>query len=245
MSLAGKPFELHLAGPLHPSPAAPLVLYASGDGGWFGAAVDMFRTIAADGYPTVGISSKAFMKLAHRTPLKPETLTAEYLAILARAREALGLAADTPVVLTGWSRGASLAVITAAQPIARPAVRGVVAIGLTHGEDLKVDGEADETDDDPVTAAGASTDRRDDTLPPVRHDEVDTYALLRGLAPIRSAVIQATHDHYLPAAQARRLFGAETTTRRFFAIEARNHRFSGGKADFDAALTEALHWAAD
>ena len=161
--------------------------YASGDGGWFGAAVDMFRTIAADGYPTVGISSKAFMKLAHRTPLKPETLTAEYLAILARAREALGLAADTPVVLTGWSRGASLAVITAAQPIARPAVRGVVAIGLTHGEDLKVDGEADETDDDPVTAAGASTDRRDDTLPPVRHDEVDTYALLRGLAPIRSA----------------------------------------------------------
>ena len=47
-------------------PAAPrqpdvLVLYASGDGGWFGAAVDMFTAIAANGFYAVGLSSRSLL----------------------------------------------------------------------------------------------------------------------------------------------------------------------------------------
>src|SRR4029453_17579939 len=61
------PLALHFASPLKPvSRSTPLVLYASGDGGWFGAAVGMFRTIAGSGLPTVGISTKAFMRIEHR-----------------------------------------------------------------------------------------------------------------------------------------------------------------------------------
>ena len=225
----------------------PLVLYASGDGGWFGAAVDMFHTIAAGGYPTVGLSSKALMKLAEprNERLHPGTLTADYLAILAQARTALGLRDATPVILTGWSRGASFAVIVAAQSAARPLVRGVVAIGMTHGENLRVDDDADDGAE-AEEAAGASVDETGDdrAIPPLRRGEFDIYAVLRGLRPLRSAVIQATRDNYLPAARARRLFGDDTATRRLFAVDARNHRFSGGRDAFHRALRDALRWTA-
>jgi hypothetical protein len=46
----------------------------------------------------------------------------------------------------------------------------------------------------------------------------------------------ATHDNFLPAADARRLFGADSETRRFFSVDARNHRFSGGESQFDRTL---------
>src|SRR5689334_18443394 len=61
--------------PATPRPAGasprPLVVYGSGDGGWFGAAVGMFRMAAAGGYPTVGFSSRALLKTeqAGHTPL--------------------------------------------------------------------------------------------------------------------------------------------------------------------------------
>src|SRR5829696_7657714 len=53
--LRGEPFEIHLALPAAPRQADVLVLYASGDGGWFGAAVDMFEAIGANGFCVVGL----------------------------------------------------------------------------------------------------------------------------------------------------------------------------------------------
>jgi hypothetical protein len=43
-----------------------VVLYASGDGGWRGAAVDMFHQIAKAGYYTIGFSSRAFLNVERR-----------------------------------------------------------------------------------------------------------------------------------------------------------------------------------
>ena len=61
--LHGKPLELHVSAPRTPRVPDVIVLYASGDGGWFGAAVDMFRQIAEAGYPVVGFSSRAFLRI--------------------------------------------------------------------------------------------------------------------------------------------------------------------------------------
>jgi hypothetical protein len=62
---------------------------------------------------------------------------------------------------------------------------------------------------------------------------------------LRCAVIQATRDAYLPAASARVLFGPDTPQHRFYVVDARNHRFSGGKDAFTSALLDALAWIAD
>jgi len=228
--LRGEPFELHLAQPSAPREPDVIVLYASGDGGWFGAAVDMFKTIGAEGFCVVGLSSRTLM---HRTlpggrPLAVTDLVEDYRTILDYAATELHLPADRRVVLTGWSRGASLAVLTGGSRHVMPGLAGVIAIGLTEDENLAIAGGSD---DDPAEA-------------PARRSEssVELYPLLAEVAPKRVAVIQSTGDAYLGAARARQLFGVDTALRRFFGVTAKNHRFSGGTDAFAAALKSALAW---
>jgi Bacterial virulence protein (VirJ) len=227
--LHGTSMTLHLALPSTPV-SETVVVYATGDGGWFGAAVDMFQFIAAQGYRTAGFSSRAFLRIArppHAT-LDPRQLAADYAAILADARLALGVPPETRVILAGWSRGAAFAAIAGSEPFLLPQTRGVVAIGLGADENLKVD--EDDSDDGPgVSSSGGAT-------------PLHPYAHLDRLEPRRCAVIQAEHDDYLPAARALALFGPDTPVRRLYAVPARNHRFSGGHDAFIAALTNALSW---
>src|SRR4029079_15327623 len=68
----------------------------------------------------------------------------------------------------------------------------------------------------------------------------EPYRRIAGLGALPCAVIQSSHDQYLPAARGRALFGADTASRRFLTVEATNHRFSHGKVPFAAALGDAL-----
>lgn len=232
--LHGQPLELHMAVPGQPAPDAPIVLYASGDGGWFGAAVDMFHQLAGAGYPVVGFSSRAFLKIQrpHGGLVNAAQLAADYEAIVTHARAALHQSDANRVVLTGWSRGAAFSVLAASEPAGRGRLAGIIAIGLSAGEDLAATSDEDATDDD---------DQSDETG---RNWRFDNYATIARLGPLACAVIQASHDNYLSAAAARRLFGPDTDRRRLYAIDAKNHRFTGGKAAFDAALLDALRWIA-
>jgi dienelactone hydrolase len=231
--LHGEPLELHLAVPDQPAPDAPIVLYASGDGGWFGAAVDMFHQLARAGYPVVGFSSRAFLKIQrpHGGLVNAAQLAADYDAIVTHARAVLHQSDASRVVLTGWSRGAAFSVLAASEPASRGYLAGIIAIGLSPGEDLAAPPDEQATDDGQPDATGK----------PWRFDN---YATIARLGPVACAVIQASHDNYFPAADARRLFGPDTDRRRLYAIEAKNHRFSGGKVAFDAALLDALRWIA-
>jgi hypothetical protein len=229
---------LHLAAPqTPPSASTPLVLYASGDGGWFGAAVGMFRTIVSSGLPTVGFSTKAFMRLEHRWSNPPTEghVVEGYQQIIDGARARLRLPKDAPVVLTGWSRGASLGVLVGSSRDADPRVIGLVAVGLAAYERLDI--EAD-SDDEPGSAAEAPAGVSDE----LEARSIAMYPLLSRMAPRRSVVIQASGDKYLGAARARELFGSDSPVKRLVAIGARNHRFGGGEARFAEALVEAVKW---
>jgi hypothetical protein len=229
---------LHLALPRTPPPGdRPLVLYASGDGGWFGAAVGMFHTIAGSGVPAVGFSSKEFMRIEQRwsRPLNVAHVVEGYQQIINAARTQLQVPPDTPVVLTGWSRGASLGVLVASSGDADPHVLGLVAIGLAADEQLDVEHDGD----DDAAGSGEAPGAVSDAAPA---GSIAIYPLLPRIAPRRVVVIQASGDSYLPAARARRLFGSDSTTRRLVTIAARNHRFGGGESTFAAALLEAVDW---
>lgn len=222
---------VHLAS-MRPLRTPALVLYASGDGGWFGTAIDMWRLVAHEGVAAAGFSARAFLKVERPrdASLDPAQLAREYRAIVEASTRALGLAADVPVILAGWSRGAAFAVLAAAEPRAVPHLAGVIAIGLDATEDLAIDGPGDESDDGATPAASVPGAR-------VFHP----YRRLRRV-PVPVAVIQATHDDYLPASSARALFGPDSPTRRFITVEARNHRFAGGTAALDQALGDAVRW---
>lgn len=229
--LHGHALALHLATPSEPAAARALVLYASGDGGWFGAATDMFRRIARAGYYAVGFSSRAFLRIdrPRGALVNPAQLAGEYAAILSAARRDLALPDSTPVVLTGWSRGAAFAVLAGAEPALETRVAGIVAVGLAKDEDLAADDAA--SDDDEGESATRS-----------RTKPFDTYGHLARLGALRCAVVQATQDHYLPAVEARQRFGPDSDTRRFYSVAASNHRFSGGKEALGAAIADALAW---
>jgi type IV secretory pathway VirJ component len=240
--LHGKSLALHLSAPTTPtgSPPAALVLYASGDGGWFGTAVRMFHALAAEGQPVVGISSRAFLKIERPggARLSPEQLRLDYAVILDRAREALGVPAATPPILTGWSRGAAFAVLAAAQGHDRVASAGVVAIGLADGENLAIEGPEDESDDE--TPRSSMTTPTTAPVPMARR--FAPYTTLAHDVDAPAAVIQSAGDGYLPARQARALFGPDGPSRRFFEVPGHNHRFDGAGRELGTALSQALQW---
>jgi hypothetical protein len=237
VDLDGEPLTLHLALPITATgPSAPLVVYGSGDGGWFGTAVGMFRAIARSGRPTVGFSTRAFMNIEHRRdrPLNVTHLVDAYQHVVAAARVQLGLAADAPAVLTGWSRGAALGVLVASNHGSGPTVAGLVAIGLPAREDLNLDSHSD----DDATAGAVRV------VPALGSRALDLYPLLERIAPRRVLVIQASHDGYLPASNARQLFGDDSATARLIDIDARNHRFDGAESALAVALVDAVNWIA-
>ena len=232
VSLHGKPLEVHVIAPLDPVAADVLVLYASGDGGWFGAAVDMFEQFGREGYYAAGFSSRAFLNLERATGelVNGEQIVDEYRQIIAQVHTTLGLARSTRTVLTGWSRGAAFAVLVGADGGLQPELAGVIAIGLPNAEELRV---RSDSDDAQLEGQASRTTHR---------MRFDTYALIPTIARTPCAVIQSTRDDFLPAEHARRLFGPDTEVRRLYAVAARNHRFSGGHDQFVTALGDALHW---
>jgi hypothetical protein len=228
---------LHVAAAAEPrDPRAPLVLYASGDGGWFGTAVGMFRAIADGGLDVVGFSSRALMRIVQSTPgpPTPEHLVAAYASIVDAVRRDLALPPETPVVLTGWSRGASLGVLVAGSSPVTSQVRGVVAVGLAARDHL---GLAAGTDDDPTDTDLAH-------VAAAREGDIDMYARIARIAPRRCVVIQASQDGYLPADRARALFGVDSEIKRIVTIDATNHRFHGGETAFLEAFRSAIRWVA-
>jgi hypothetical protein len=229
----GASLRLHLARPA--SLRAPaLILFASGDGGWFGTAIDMWRLLAREQVATAGFSARAFLKLERPGPagLDPARLAREYGVLVETASTALRLPAGCPVILAGWSRGAAFSVLAAAESGRLPHLAGVIAVGLDATEDLAIDGPGDESDDGAPASPSAPGAR-------IFHP----YERLRAVhVPV--AVIQATDDEYLGASAARALFGPDTPARRFLPVAARNHRFAGGTAALEAALGEAVRWVA-
>jgi len=113
---------------------------------------------------------------------------------------------------------------------APPNTAGIVAIGLTAEEDLNVVGESDD-DPDPVEVKKG------------RHHGagISLYPLIDDVAPGRSAVIQATGDKYLPAAQARALFGADTALRRFYEVPANRPISAEMPCGAPTSLTRAMN----
>jgi pimeloyl-ACP methyl ester carboxylesterase len=208
------------------APAAhPLLVYATGDGGMHRKDLDTYRHLAALGDPIVGFDARDYVKhLGKDSPTTtPERLAADYSQIIAQAREALGLDAHCEVVLVGVSRGAGLAVVAAGR--LRATISGVVAVALTQEEEY------------------VRWYRR---LPPPLEPHppvmVNVYEYLTQLGNLPIAVVQSTHDQYLPAANAREQFGSDTPSRWLQEIDAANHNFGGARSQMYDAIQAALNW---
>ncbi len=224
--LNGHAIDLHFANPQATS-SMPLLVYATGDGGWHRKDLDAYHHLVMLGYPIVGFDAHEYVThLGPRTETTPARLASDYAHIIRTAKAVLHLAPDRPVVLVGVSRGAGLSVVAAGQRLLRPSIAGVLAIALTREEEyvvwlrrLRLGGPRPRTP-----------------------EMVETYQYLPLLGTMPVAVIQSTHDNYLPAAEARTLFGPDTEHRRFEPIESRNHSFSDARGTLYAEMESSLEW---
>lgn len=216
--------RLHFANP-SPLDDLPLIVYATGDGGWHRKDLATYKEIAALGYPVVGFDAHDYV--THLGPSEwttPSALAADYAEIIAAAKEALHLRSDCRVLLAGVSRGAGLAVVAAGDPVLRSSLVGVVAVALTREEEY--------------VKRVRRFRRRDGNGP----EMVEMYNYLPRLGPLPVTVVQSTRDSYVPAAEARDLFGPDTPYRWLQPVESRNHSFGGGRPQLYAAIARGVGW---
>lgn len=199
----------------------PLLVYATGDRGWAGKDFDVFRRLVSWGYPVAGFDAHDYVEHLSPAPTTTPSGVAEaYAAILQTAVGGLDLPPATPIVLVGVSRGADLSVVAAGQPMIRDKLAGVVVMGLTREEEY------------------VRWYQRFG-----RHHEpamVELYAYLPQLGTLPITVIQSTHDSYLPASDARTLFGPDSPGHTLVPIASRNHSFAGARDHLYRVLRDAL-----
>jgi fermentation-respiration switch protein FrsA (DUF1100 family) len=224
VTLYGHPLELHLAtlGSAH----EPLVVFATGDGGWRGYDLDTYRHLVSWGYPVAGFSAPEYIKYlrGEDETTTPVRLATDYMLMVELARRELRLPGNTPVILVGVSRGAGLSVVAAGQRLLQPELAGVLAVALTREEEHVRFRRRRSS-----TASGESL-------------MLQTYEYLPNLDVVPLEVIQSTNDNYVTAAQARELFGRDTAHRRLVPIESRNHSFSDAREQLYAAMEQSLQW---
>jgi len=231
ITLYGHPLTVYFALPNRVLPVRPLLLFATGDGGFRGKDKELFEELASFGYPVAGFSARTYLKnlgyVADTTT--PQKLAHDYEQLIAFSERALGLPANMPVVLVGNSRGAGLSVVAAGQRIVRASISGVLAIALTSEEEH----------------VRHYRLRRGQLPPGTPRRElvtIQTYEYLPRLSSLPVAVVQSTNDGYLRADEARKLFGPDTSTRQLHAVQARNHSFVGARAELYTQVRHCLDW---
>ncbi len=203
----------------------PPVIVSSGDGGWIHLAPHAAKVLAGAGFFVVGVDVKAYLESftsrsgALRTTEEPH----DYEALSAYA------AGGTPAmpILIGVSEGAGLSVLAATDPGTKKAIGGVIGLGLPDLNELAW--------------------RWKDSLIYLTHSvpnepTFSTEAILARMSPVPLAMIQSTHDEFVPLAEARRVFASAKEPKRLWVVEAADHRFSGNVPEFDRRLLEAIAW---
>jgi pimeloyl-ACP methyl ester carboxylesterase len=224
ITLYQRSLDVHLARPRQILPLRPMLLYATGDGGFRGNDRAVFDALA-------GFSARNYLKnlgyVADTTT--PGRLARDYQRLIDFSERALELPPNTPVILVGVSRGAGLAVVAAGQRVLRDKLAGVLAIALTKEEEY----------------VRHYRVRRGQAPPGTPQRElvmVETYDYLPRLLSLPVSVIQSTRDGYLPADKARELFGPDTSDRQLHAIDALDHSFSGAREELYQQMDQSLTW---
>jgi dienelactone hydrolase len=218
-----------LVKPVAPKGSPVLVVFASGDSGLTGLSKTILQHLADDGYYAAGFSSREALRAIKGAREKvPYAEAIDQLSwMTSEAKSKLGLPPETPMIVTGLSRGANMVILAATSKMMQKNITGAVAIALTRELDnLSL----------PDTAMA---------MPGIEVDEQQrpqTYPAIRHMGAIPLAIIQSTRDKYVPSAESRKLLGPDTPTRRLYEVKANGHSFGGGQNQMLKDLDDAMNW---
>jgi len=205
------------------------ILMASGDVGWVGLGVSMAEELSTNGYIVVGINARQYLAAfsAGKDSLRPTDVPGDYQILTDRLRDLHLLV--RPVVVSGVSEGAAIAVLAASDPKNRAWMDGVLTIGLPataelawHWSDL-----------------WASAMKRDADEP-----SFNIVDFLPAVSPLPLFMIQSKKDEYTTPAEYERLRAVAREPKQQVVIDASNHRFTDRRRELGTAAAAGLDWIA-
>ncbi|MGE5361808.1 MAG: alpha/beta hydrolase family protein [Bacteroidales bacterium] len=203
------------------------VLMGSGDVGWVGLAVEMSEFLASQGYCAIGINVREYLAAftSGRTTLTTKEPPLDYGQMAAFLRERNLLA--PPVVVSGVSEGAALAVLAASAPANHQWIHGVLTMGLPPTAELGwrwSDFTSWLTKKDPDEPMFAPRE------------------FVPHVAPLPLCLIHSTKDEYVTAADIKVFDAAAREPKKLVLIDASNHRFTDRKPELKQQLMTCLMW---
>ena len=221
----GKTLTLTIYRPVGPPKGT--VIMGSGDVGWVGVGVAMAEFLSAEGYVVVGVNVRQYLSsfTIGKTHLEPADPPADYHAMSEwlRANKLL----VEPVVVSGISEGAALAVLAASSPGNHAWLRGVVTMGVPPIAELAWKW----TD---FTSWITKTDLREPSF--AAKDYV------AAISPLPLVMLQSRKDEYVPESDYRELDARAKAPKKLVLIDASNHRFTDRRKELRAEYLAALAW---
>ena len=221
VNIRGHEQILHLYG----TPDGDPVVVSSGDGGWIHLAPYVAEFLSSKGFFVVGFDVKAYLEsfTSGETTLRIEDEPGDYRTLIDFAAKASG----RKPILIGVSEGAGLSVLAATDPINKPAIAGVIGLGLSN-----------------LTELGWRW--RDMTIylthGTPNEPTFSVKSVIDRIAPLPLAAIHSTGDEYVPLSEVEQALSCAREPKRLWTVNAANHRFSGNLEEFDRALLEAIAW---
>jgi dienelactone hydrolase len=199
------------------------VLFAPGDGGHRGFAITIAEKLAAMGYDVYALDTKHYLSsFTGKTHLTEPEVMADFHFL----RRQFINDADEKITLVGWSTGAGLAVLAAADDN-KADYDGLIAISLG-----KINILGWRWADNFTYLTGR--------MP--KEPTFQTDQFLPKIAPLPVYVIQSSGDQFIPNEEAEALFVTTKRPKHFALIRANNHSFDGNRGEFFAALKRGIQW---
>lgn len=225
LSIRGQTLSLTVYAPR--GPVRGTIIIGSGDVGWVGLAVSLAEEYSGLGYTVIGINVRQYLSSFTwgKAHLEVSEVPGDYRAIsdFAVSRKLL----THPVVLSGVSEGAALAVLAASDARNHAWIDGVITLGLPPTAELAWR----------WSDIASWITKRDADEPSFAPHEV-----IAGVSPLPLYMIQSTKDEYVSPSDYERFRTMARDPKQLVLIDASNHRFTDRRKELSAAFTQGLNW---
>jgi len=203
------------------------IIMGGGDVGWVGLGVSMAEFLSDQGYIVAGVNIRQYLSVftVGKTHLEVTDPPKDYAAIADLLRRQ-GLL-QAPVIVSGVSEGAALAVLAASLEQNHGWIHGVITMGVPAVAELAWKW----TD---FTSWITKSDAREPSFAP--------RDFIGSVAPLPLVMLQSTKDEYVPESDYRALEAAAKAPKKLVLIDAANHRFTDKLPDLHREYLAALDW---
>lgn len=200
------------------------VLFAPGDAGCRGFAVEIAEELAKAGYETFCLDTLHYLQsFTGATALATSQVGSDFHQIADYVQQS----DRAPLILVGWSEGAGLGLIAAGDSQNRGIFAGLIAIGTPESNILAWR----------WRDAGAWVTKG---LP---HEPTFKSAdFVHTLFPLPLFFIASSSNQYITPEATRALFDRANEPKRLVIINAKDHKYGGNRTEFFTVLRQSLDW---